>query len=351
MGETRWPDRLGSRALGTIFPTDGAIPIPLTFQMGKHSKNASGAQNAPSYAERRAWKHGTVTERLGKEAVGRFDDCKLTLTKAVDPVCTPDGVLYSREAILENLLAQKKAHKKKLAAYDRHVAEEELQREQGRDHEQGVKAAAFYQQQMGLSDAVIDRMKSESRQEWEKEQEGKQLVSSVQNIKSESQKMKEMRAFWVHGKERPGGRDVKQRVVEKPDTRTRCPATDKPLKLKDLTAVKFALNKDGEYVDPVTRDPLTNKSRLVVLKDVRDQPNVLLYDTYKRVVEAEGGQYNGTKIDTDEGIITLMSGGTGFASTNKDHLQASRHFALGSNQQRGQSAGRSGGRSGLQFSN
>lgn len=31
---------------------------------------------------------------------------------------TPDGYLYSREALLENLLQQKKAIKKKMAAYE-----------------------------------------------------------------------------------------------------------------------------------------------------------------------------------------------------------------------------------------
>lgn len=32
-------------------------------------------------------------------------------------MCCPDGFLFSREAILENLLAQKKANKRKLAAW------------------------------------------------------------------------------------------------------------------------------------------------------------------------------------------------------------------------------------------
>eukprot|EP00967_Tisochrysis_lutea_P044316 scaffold53706_cov18-Tisochrysis_lutea.AAC.2 len=36
----------------------------------------------------------------------------------LDPVVTPHGVLYSREAILENLLAQKKAIKKRMAAWE-----------------------------------------------------------------------------------------------------------------------------------------------------------------------------------------------------------------------------------------
>jgi nitric oxide synthase-interacting protein len=42
-----------------------------------------------------------------------------------DPVVTPDGYLYSKEAILENLLQQKKAIKRKLAAYEAQQAEEQ----------------------------------------------------------------------------------------------------------------------------------------------------------------------------------------------------------------------------------
>lgn len=35
-----------------------------------------------------------------------------------DPVCTPDGYLYSREAILESLLQQKKSNKRKFAVWE-----------------------------------------------------------------------------------------------------------------------------------------------------------------------------------------------------------------------------------------
>ena len=33
-------------------------------------------------------------------------------------MCTPDGYIYSREAILESLLQQKKSNKRKLAAWE-----------------------------------------------------------------------------------------------------------------------------------------------------------------------------------------------------------------------------------------
>ncbi len=41
-----------------------------------------------------------------------------------DPVITPHGYIFSREAIVENLLAQKKAIKRKLAVWEAAQAEE-----------------------------------------------------------------------------------------------------------------------------------------------------------------------------------------------------------------------------------
>lgn len=87
--------------------------------MGKgqrHSKNAGvmGSETL-SYAERKALGFGTIKERVGKDSHGNFYDCSLTLQPVVDPMVTPDGHLYSKEAILENLLAQKKMIKRKVS--------------------------------------------------------------------------------------------------------------------------------------------------------------------------------------------------------------------------------------------
>jgi hypothetical protein len=42
-----------------------------------------------------------------------------------DPVVTPEGYLYSREAILANLLEQKKAIKRKLATWEKEQQDEQ----------------------------------------------------------------------------------------------------------------------------------------------------------------------------------------------------------------------------------
>ncbi len=68
---------------------------------------------------------------------------------------TPEGVLFSREAILENLLAQKKANKRKLAAWE--AQQQTLAREVG-----PKQPGAASQQWMAAAERVVLRAASAS---------------------------------------------------------------------------------------------------------------------------------------------------------------------------------------------
>jgi nitric oxide synthase-interacting protein len=61
---------------------------------------------------------------VDQDSLRAFDHCGLTLSPAIDPVVTPDGIVYSKEVILENLLQQKKAIARELKAWE----EQEKQR-------------------------------------------------------------------------------------------------------------------------------------------------------------------------------------------------------------------------------
>ena len=50
-----------------------------------------------------------------------FDCCNLTFGPVSDPVATPEGVLFEREAILENLLTQKKEIAKRMKFWEAQV--------------------------------------------------------------------------------------------------------------------------------------------------------------------------------------------------------------------------------------
>jgi len=84
----------------------------------RHSKNAGTMGfEVITYAENRALGYGTVLERLEKDSIANICDCRLTLQPALDPVCTPYGIIFSREAILKCLLKQRQKIKRKMQVW------------------------------------------------------------------------------------------------------------------------------------------------------------------------------------------------------------------------------------------
>ena len=78
--------------------------------MTRHSKNNT-AGAFYSYAERQKDSQdsgfGSANKRLSKDSVGEFDVCNLSLQICKDAVCTPEGVIYEREAIIKYMIDQK----------------------------------------------------------------------------------------------------------------------------------------------------------------------------------------------------------------------------------------------------
>ncbi|CAL8463350.1 g2884 [Coccomyxa elongata] len=290
----------------------------------RHSKNAGTmGSEAMTYGEMKGLGYGTVSERLGKDAVGNYYDCRLTLQPALDPVCTPDGYLYSREAILESLLQQKKSNKRKYAVWEAQQ-QAELRKESEREAvEAQTQLLAFDRQNhMGASDIVARTLKKAIQEEAEAMLSEKKVVNGAVNIAGNTEKMKEMKAFWL-----PSKTPEANILVDKPDMSTFCPASGKKLRLKDLIPVRFMRvpeAEDGYAMDPITKDTFSNASRLVVLKATGD---VMLKETYKSCVQPEG-MYNGVTIK-DGDVIELKRGGTGFAAHDGGAVQAKKFFPLG----------------------
>jgi nitric oxide synthase-interacting protein len=282
------------------------------------------------YHERRALGYGTTKERLGKDSMGNYSDCSLTLQFAVDPVVTPDGYIFSREAIIENLLAQKKAYKRKLAAYEAALAEERKQAAGREAMEEGAKLVAFdAENHGGFSSETASKVQAAIISEAERSLAPGSIRSQLLIKENQGRADGLKTSFWTPS---VGPDAIKDN--EKPDPETRCPASGKALKLKDLVAVRFTpANDDPDaatashsavHIDPLTKDNLTNASKLVVFKATGD---VLLQETYVKLVKPEG-LYNGTRIKESE-VIELQTGGTGFAARGGDKVQASKYSNVG----------------------
>ncbi|CAD7701384.1 unnamed protein product [Ostreobium quekettii] len=289
----------------------------------RHSKNAGVmGSEALTYSEKRKLGYGTVTERLGKDSQGNFDDCALTLQPAKDPVCTPDGIVYSREAILENLLEQRKANKRKLAAWEAQQAEEQRQADEKARLQAEARLVSFDRQNhMGASDSTVNKLQSAFKQTADHMHDDK-MAKSVVSIQENKERMKELKSFW-HPSQTPQARGA----LNKPSMDTLCPGTGRKLRLKDLIQLNFTRappEDGGRYMDPVTRTTFTNTSKLVVLK-----PGgvVMLQETYEKCVKPDG-KYEGKEV-TKKDVIQLRHGGTGFCARDEGKVEAKRHCPLG----------------------
>eukprot|EP00879_Flechtneria_rotunda_P027769 GHRR01029760.1.p1 GENE.GHRR01029760.1~~GHRR01029760.1.p1 ORF type:complete len:291 (+),score=89.66 GHRR01029760.1:231-1103(+) len=273
--------------------------------------------------------------------------CTSVLCILQDPVVTPDGYLYSREAILENLLQQKKAIKRKLAAYEAQQQEEQRKAGEQQLVAQEAKLIAFDRQNhMGISGKTAKRIEDAITAEAAIMHDAKGVKAAV-NIKEHEERMKQLKAFWVPSQV-PEAKDL----MAKPDTATYCPASGKKLRLKDCVSVKFTKVPEGEsgrHMDPVTKDTFTNASKLVVIAQTGD---VVTEETYKACIQPEG-EFKGKRV-TEKDVIRLKTGGTGFAGRDGDKAQVRKHFHLGPGSGRADLRGQhQGPRSqfGLQFNN
>merc|ERR1711879_901032 len=79
--------------------------------MTRHGNNCT-AGAVYTYHEKKkdteASGYGTKKTRLGRDSIKDFDCCNLTLQPCKDPVVTPEGFLYEREAVVEYMVKQKR---------------------------------------------------------------------------------------------------------------------------------------------------------------------------------------------------------------------------------------------------
>lgn len=319
----------------------------------RHSKNpGTMGYEALTYFEKRSLGYGMTCERLNKESLGDFFDCQLTLQPAEKPVCTPSGILYSEEAILESLLFQKQEIKRKMRLWLDSQHEESFERTQRFKIEKEFELLKF----RNVDEVVIDHDRSlEFGSEKLKKlslNKKKVLISGGVNFPSNRDRIQKMKAQWANNGIIREEKYLYSSPKVKPYYYTICPITHQKLKFRDLVYVIFTQSKTKFnesytpfYIDPITKDVLTNRARLICLRPTGD---VLLLNTYKSMIEPHGN-YNGHNITTSD-VIDLQQGGTGYVSHDGQSAIVSKYAPLGLNSGmtdlRGQHSG-SGAKAGM----
>ncbi|XP_076336495.1 LOW QUALITY PROTEIN: nitric oxide synthase-interacting protein [Tachypleus tridentatus] len=279
--------------------------------MTRHAKNCT-AGAVYTYHERqkdtKAGCYGTQQSRIGKDSVKDFDCCCLTLQPCRNPVLTPDGYLFDKEAILEYIIHQKKEIARKLKEYEKQKKKEKEEQLELTEAERRSNEEKFLKSEKNIISKPSNPFK---------ESEAGSSKMSVSNM-SERENAK-LPSFWIPSLTP----SFQKNKLQKPDTTVYCPMSGKPLKAKDLIPVKFTLidpsdnkalvAKNERYKCAVTHDVLGNSVPVALL---RTSGNVVTMDCVEKLIKVDMIDPTNEKKLTDEDIIPFQRGGTGYASTN-----------------------------------
>lgn len=271
------------------------------IEMPRHARNST-AGSVYTYHEKKKDAqqsgYGTLALRLGKDSINEFDCCCLTLQPCRDPVITPDGYLYEKEAILEYIIHQKTDIAKKLKEYEKQKNKIEKDIINSKKAEKETTLQTFLEKQK-LS--TKNDKKDGSR-------------SGVSNMDSDREK--ELPSFWIPSLTPQS----KPTEIKKPDEKVRCPMSGRVLKYKDLLSIKFTpindrdnrsiITKDARFVCAITNDILGNSVPCVVLKT---SGNVVTMECVEKIIKKEMIDPTNGKPMKETDIIQLQRGATGFS--------------------------------------
>lgn len=282
--------------------------------MTRHSKNATAG---PTYTYNERNKdskqsgYGSKDVRLSKDSIKDFDCCSLSLQPCRNPVITPNGWIYEKEAILEYILSKKVENSKLLKKFSKQKEEKNKELNELAEIQHKEKLDKFVKTEgklvpssLGLSAEKVKAPVSEP--------------ASVCNMNSEYKS--KLPSFWIPSL----APESKTKVpMKKPDMTVYCPMSKLPLTMKDLTEIKFKLIEDKEdkraliikqdrYVCAVSNDVLGNNVPCCVL---RTSGAVVTQECCDKIIKKDMIDPISEKKLKDSDIIPIQRGGTGYSGS------------------------------------
>uniref|UniRef100_UPI00358E9350 nitric oxide synthase-interacting protein isoform X2 n=1 Tax=Myxine glutinosa TaxID=7769 RepID=UPI00358E9350 len=237
--------------------------------MTRHGRNCTAGAVYTYYEKKKDTTtsgYGTQRARLGKDSLKDFDCCSLSLQPCKDPVVTPDGYLFEKEAILECMVQQKCEIARQTKAYEKQKKEKasELKELAKAEHESKIKS--FLERENSIVSKPLNTFVSKNTADSTNAEAGSSRGK-------EESKLKDLPSFWVPSLT-PA---AKAAELKKPDKTVYCPMSGKPLRMKDLIPMHFTpindrdsktalITKSQRYVCAVTNDVLANSVPVAVLR-------------------------------------------------------------------------------------
>ncbi|PAA76973.1 hypothetical protein BOX15_Mlig016610g3 [Macrostomum lignano] len=275
--------------------------------MTRHSRNNT-SHSVYTYHEKRrdaqASEYGTKEVRVGRDSVKKFDCCCLTNQPCKDPVVTPQGYLYDREAILQYMLQQRQELVKQAKARERQLAAEAARQAQ-------------------------EQSKQEHETEVSKYLSANTVASSPDKKKSGSAEQPVTASnFWIplatpSSSSASSSSTAAKPAPARPDDKVRCPMSKKPLRLKDLISIQFKPAPGGGYLCALTGDVLNDSTPLCV---IRPSGCVVTKEAVDKLVRPEMRDPISGRELTQADIVQLQRGASGFAGSG--HNLLSKHTGV-----------------------
>jgi len=247
--------------------------------------------------------------RLGKDAVKGFDCCSLTLQPTDRPVITPQGWIFSKEAILTFILEKKKEYEKKLKKYESQLEQEKKDYLESANKDDEEARKKFEATEKNIITKRVEAFKQDGGYE------------SISNTATGERK-RHLPAFWMPSM----GPQAKKTKLTQPDKTVYCPMSRQPIRMKDLIDVKWTLVKDPDnkasiiakderYQCAVTGDTLYNSTHCAVLRPTGD---VVTMECVDKIIRKDMRHPLTGQSLKEKDIIPIQRGSTGFASANEN---------------------------------
>ncbi|XP_078286822.1 nitric oxide synthase-interacting protein [Rhinoraja longicauda] len=279
--------------------------------MTRHGKNCTAGAVYTYYEKKKDTAvsgYGTQSLRLSKDAIKDFDCCCLSLQPCKDPIITPDGYIYEKEAILEYILHQKTEIAKKMKAFEKQKNAKKVEMAELAKAEKETKVKAFLEKESTIVSRPLNPFSTRGESQ-----------AGPSTGMSRQEHDKQLPSFWIPSLTP----EAKASTLRKPDKTVYCPMSGRPLKMKDLITVKFLpvdetlervqlITKQERYICAVTRDALGNSVPCAVL---RPSGAVVTMECVVRLIKQDMvDPINGAKL-VEKDIIAIQRGGTGFAGS------------------------------------
>jgi len=276
--------------------------------MTRHGKNCT-AGAVYTYHEKKkdteASGYGTKKTRLGRDSIKDFDCCNLTLQPCKDPVVTPEGFLYEREAVVEYMVKQKRELAKQMKSYEEYLAKQKKKEEDSSIEKELKRIETFVSNESRITSKSHHLNKTST---------------SAENPNS---------CFWIP--EISSKKAVSENSMKKPNQQVLCPMSSKPLKLKNLIDVQFTkANKDvksstgyqtAKYMCALTNDALSNSTPCVVLKP---SGQVITVEALDKLIRTDMlDPWKNVKLEESD-VILLQRGASGFSGSGVE-LKAEKY--------------------------